>query len=349
MSERTSRLVSVVVPAYNAQATIGECLAGLCRQSYSAADLEILVVDDGSIDKTAELVQTLQNEDAAEAPLLKLLRQPKNQGPATARNQGAAAAEGSFLLFTDADCIPHGDWVREMVAPFACPSVAAVKGAYKTRQRDLVARFAQAEFDARYERLAKAASVDVVFTYAAAFRREIFSKIGGFDSRFPVANNEDTEFAYRLAAAGYRIVFNSAAIVDHRHPATLREYLSKKFWRAYWRAVVYRRFPGKAIRDSYTPESLKLQVGMVYVGVLGAALVPLAHVGFYVVGAAAVGFVASSLPFLWRLSREDLWLKVAAPFLLLCRAVVMAAGLVFAVPRLMSERLARPEPALDGE
>jgi GT2 family glycosyltransferase len=215
--------------------------------------------------------------------------------------------------------------------------VAAVKGAYKTQQRELVARFAQAEFEARYQKLATARFIDVVFSYAAAFRREVFWEVEGFDTWFPVADNEDTELSYRLAAAGRRIVFNPRAIVYHRHPRTLRQYLTKKFSRAYWRAFVYRRFPGKAVRDSYTPQSLKLQIGLIYLLTLTTALTVLTRVGLYLAAATLGVFFVTTLPFLWRLPREERHLQVTAPFFLLCRAVVMAAGLLSVLPRLIKK------------
>ena len=260
-----------------------------------------------------------------------------HQGPAAARNLGAEAAQGQFLLFTDADCVPHADWITEMVAPFGSPDIAAVKGAYKTRQKSLVARFAQAEFEARYRQLAAAQYVDVVFSYSAGFRREVFRTIGGFDTNFPVADNEDTDLSYRVATAGYRIKFNPAAIVYHQHPATLKQYLRKKQSRAYWRVMVYKRFPGKALHDSYTPQTLKLQIGSVVLGVAAVALMPFIPSASYVAALAGGLFTITALPFIWHMPREDPGLRVAAPFLLVCRAAVMASGLMRALPLLMTK------------
>ena len=76
----------------------------------------------------------------------------------------------------------------------------------------------------------------------------------GFDESFPVANNEDTDLSYRIAAAGHVMVFNPDAVVSHlRHPDSLRRYIRQKFWRGYWRMIVYRRHPGKMVKDTYTP------------------------------------------------------------------------------------------------
>lgn len=323
--------VTVVIPAYNATGTIGDCLESLARQSFPRDEIEVFIVDDGSTDGTPEYVERYAQAWGADQPRLRVIRQV-HQGPAAARNLGATAAQGDFLLFTDADCVPHIDWIKEMVAPFRFPEIAAVKGAYKTKQKSLVARFAQAEFDARYRLLAAAQYVDVVFSYSAGFRREVFRTVGGFDTSFPVADNEDTDLSYRVATSGHRIKFNPAAIVYHRHPATLRQYLRKKHSRAYWRVMVYRRFPGKAVRDSYTPQTLKFQIGAILLGVAGAALLPVTSTALYAVAVAGGIFGATAVPFIWQLPREDPKLKLAAPFFLVCRAVVMASGLLRTVP-----------------
>ncbi len=326
--------VSVIIPAYNAAATIGLCLGSLCSDQQQTRNLEIIVVDDASADETCALVEGYQAKTNGDAISLRLLRQPRNAGPAAARNRGAEAATGAVLLFTDSDCVPAANWVEEMTSAFADPQIAAVKGAYKTRQTELLARFAQAEFESRYRMLAKFEQVDVVFTYAAAFRQSVFSQMGGFDSGFPVADNEDTELSWRIVAAGHRIVFNPRAIVYHRHPATLRAYFAKKRSRGYWRIRVYRSFPGKAIRDTYTPQSLKAQVGLLLLFVLTLAASGLAPWTLYGSAACGLGFFATAVPFLWHLPRDDRFLQLSSPFLLVARAAALGMGVVSAIPLL---------------
>jgi hypothetical protein len=81
------------------------------------------------------------------------------------------------------------------------------------------------------------------------FKKEIFQSLGGFDTRFPVANNEDTELSYRMAAQGHRMVFNPRAVVCHlNHPDSILRYLRLKFSRGFWRMMVYRMFPDKIDR-----------------------------------------------------------------------------------------------------
>lgn len=310
---------SVVVPAYNAGATIRLCLEALLRQSVGRETYEVLVVDDGSTDDTAEIIQRFA---------VTAIRQ-RNRGPAAARNHGSRLAQGEIVLFTDADCVPQADWVAQMTKPFADPNVCAVKGAYRTAQRALVARFAQVEFEERFALLKKADSIDMVDTYSAGYRKNVFERLGGFDESFPVANNEDTDLSYKLSAAGHRMVFNPDAVVCHlRHPDTLRRYLRQKFWRGYWRMVVYRRFPDKMVKDSYTPQTLKFQV----LTLGGASLLASAGLLFPpALGAAALSlllFFASTLPFVRFAAGRDAAVAALSPFFLALRAAAIGLGIL---------------------
>lgn len=311
---------SVIVPAYNAAATLDACLQALLAQTVEREACEVLVIDDGSTDRTGE---------AARQYPVRLMRQ-ENRGPAAARNHGAREAKGEILLFTDSDCVPSPDWIREMAEPFADPAVAAVKGAYRTSQRSLVARFAQAEFEERFEMLKKADSIDMVDTYSAAFRREIFWGEGGFDESFPVANNEDTDLSYKLSAAGHKMVFNPAAVVYHlRHPDSVRRYMKQKFGRGYWRMVVYEKFPGKMVKDTYTPQSLKFQILFLFAAFFFAAFVPLTRASAWPAAFFSLAYLGATFPFTLFALGRDAAVGVLSPLFLAMRALAIGSGVLY--------------------
>jgi cellulose synthase/poly-beta-1,6-N-acetylglucosamine synthase-like glycosyltransferase len=315
--------VSVVIPAYNSEKTIGPCLEALKNQTVRP--LEIIVVDGNSSDKTREMAKDMGARVFVE----------KRRGPAVARNLGASKARGEILLFTDADCIPGRDWIREMLKPFKTPSkgegIAGVQGSYRTRQESLVARFAQFEIEQRYERLERRRHIDFIGTYSAAYQRALFLKSGGFDEDFPEASGEDPELSFRLSKAGYRMVFNPGARVFHQHPDTLEKYLKQKFSRARWRVLLYRKHPGKAVSESYTPQTLKLQICLFYLFVLSLILSPFHSVSIYVAVSLLILLFLSALPFSVRAAREEGRLGLVSPVILILRSVTFSIGLVYGV------------------
>ena len=315
-------LLSVVVPAYNAAATIGDCIAALRRQTVDGP-VELIVVDDGSTDDTAALAR------AAGATVLSA---PHGHA-AAARNVGLRAARGPLICFTDADCAPHPDWLSQISRPFADPDVIGCKGTYATRQRQLVARFVQLEYEDKYDRLRPQATIDFIDTYSCAYRRAVLLANGGFDESIRYV--EDQELSFRLAARGYKMVFQEAAVVDHRHSATLRAYLRKKANIGAWKMHIIRRFPDRAVRDSHTPQVIKVQMALagLLLAVAAAALVGLtigwtAAAQWALVGAAAlaVAFGATTLPFVRKAWGKDRAVALAAPGLLFGRAVALGWG-----------------------
>ncbi|WP_027184631.1 glycosyltransferase [Desulfovibrio inopinatus] len=316
----SSLALSVVIPAYNAAATLPDLLEALAKQTVPASDFEVLIVDDGSTDATAEI---------AHRAGVRVISQ-QNQGPASARNHGAREAHGKIVVFTDSDCAPDPGWLAAMAAPFDDPEVMGVQGAYRTEQTALAARFAQLEFEDRYDLMRCYPTIDLVATYAAAFPRAIFLRMGGFDTSFPKANNEDTEFSYRLVAAGYKLVFADGAIVRHLHPDTVMEYLRIKFSRAYWRLIVYRRYPEKAVKDRYTTKMVKLQTLAAAAAIGALVLSPLAPELFCASLVLFAGIMASATPLAKRAQADAPLARACFP-LVLGRSIVFAVGSLWAV------------------
>ncbi len=327
-------VASVVVPAHNAERTIGRCLTALANQTVPRASYEVLVVDDGSTDRTAAV--------AAEHGAV-VLTHPTRSGAGAARNTGAAQARGHLLLFIDADCEATPAWVEEMLRPFTETSVCAVYGAYRTRQTSLIAQFAQAEFEERYTRLTQRESIDFLATHAAAFRREVFARSDGF--RRDLLGNEDVEIAYRLSRQGFRLAFAAQAAVYHEHPSTLARYLATKMSRGYWRTIVYARHPQKAIYDSYTPPWLKLQVaGLLAVAGTGVAAALRPQLGPAVAILAALT-LASTFPFTRFVFRRRPRLLVVTPWLSLARSAALGLGVAAGLAAVAAGWLsARPGP-----
>jgi len=316
-------IASVIIPVFNEAQTLGDCLMSLVRQAEQHQGIEIIVVDDGSTDNTADL--------APGFPGVRWLRQIQ-QGPAAARNRGAREARGEIVLFMDGDCIPLDNWLEEMLAPFQqAPDIIGVKGAYITYQRALMARFVQIEYEDKYDKLAVPAYIDFIDTYSAGYRRQMFLKVGGFDQEFPVACAEDVELSYRLANLGCKLVFNPNAKVIHRHPDSLADYLKKKYKFAYWRMLVLKKHPNKILADSHTPQSMKAQ--LLLFPTLVASLV-LAFISPWLARISLTIFLLvflTTIPFIIKAIAKDVATGCLSPLLLIMRSGVQFMGISFGI------------------
>jgi len=243
-------------------------------------------------------------------------------------------AMGAILLFTDDDCVPMPGWLNAMLEPFNDAEVVAAKGIYRTRQDRLMARFVQIEYEDRYRLMAGLASIDFVDTYSAAFRRDRFLEMSGYDTSFPVACAEDIELSYRMSARGWKMVFVPDAVVCHTHPDRFWVYLKKKYKFAFWRVLAVRKNPSKGVKDSHTPQIMKLQL------LLAPALL-LAIACDYAVRPAVpssvlvfAAFLLSTLPFAVRAIRKDPIVGLLSPVFLAARGCAqfmgVTAGLVYA-------------------
>jgi glycosyltransferase involved in cell wall biosynthesis len=312
--------VSVIIPCYNCEKKIGETLEALGRQSTEPS--EIVVIDDGSTDNTKKTVREKQKLNKK----IKFFYQ-KNSGPAKARNAGANRAAGEIIVFTDSDCVPEKNWLEEMIKPFENKkeNVSGVQGAYKSRQKEFIARFGQLEIEERYEKMKKAKKIDWIGSYSAAFKKNEFIKLNGYDESFPIASGEDPEFSFRLAKNGGKLVFNPNAVVYHIHPDNLKKYLKTKFFRAFFRPKMYSKHREKALNDSYTPQILKLQIPLSW-------LVVLSIIGFFFFGplpflCMVIVFLITTIPFAFFAAKKDFLIGVVSPGIIFLRSIIFGAGL----------------------
>ncbi len=336
------RSASIIIPTFNGASRIVSCLDSLMKQT-AGRDVEILVVDDGSTDNTAKVVAGYSS--------VRLINQG-NAGPASARNRGALEARGTILLFTDDDCVPMPDWLEAMLGPFKDQDVIGAKGVYRTHQKSLTARFVQIEYEDKYRLMAGLPSIDFIDTYSAAFRRDRFLEMTGYDTSFPVACAEDIELSYRMSARGWKMKFVPAAIVYHTHPDTLSRYLKKKYKFAFWRVLAVRKNPSKGVKDSHTPQIMKLQLLFAPALLLAVAFDLTVRPRVLVSVVVVAGFLLSTLPFALRAFRKDPVVGILSPVLLAARACAqvlgVAAGLIYARRKPVEEE-ANSKPTADCE
>ena len=218
--EMRTPFVSVIIPVLNGERTIRECLVSLLEMDYPAELREILVVDNGSSDRTADIVNTY--------PVRYLVE--RRRGAPSARNKGIEASKGGILAFTDADCIVSRGWLRSLVQAFGEPDVGGVAG-------EIVAyppRTPAERYAARIRHLSPQQYLSrplLPFAVFAnlSFRRDVFDRIGLLDNA--LRQGESTDFCTRFfREAGMKLRYAPKAVVFHRHRVTARE-----FFRQQWR------------------------------------------------------------------------------------------------------------------
>ena len=260
-------MISVITPTLNAEKFISKSVESFLRQDIRE-EYEVIVVDSSS-DKTPDIL--------AKYPM-KVIRQAK-LGPAAARNLGVRKSKGNIVVFVDADCLATKSWLRKIVEPFSGKDVAAVAGAYKVWNKDnLIARFLQYEIEQRYEGMRKMDNIDFVGSYNCAYRKNIFTRFGGFNEK--MVQGEDAELSFRVAEE-HKIVFQPSAYVYHRHASNLKDFAKQKFQRGRWKVFLYKQHGRKVVKNVYTPAGLMLQTLMFAISLLLFGLSFTFHALFY--------------------------------------------------------------------
>ena len=215
--------MSIVVCAYNAAATLDECLGHACSLDYPG--LEIIVVDDGSTDATAVI--------AGRHPRTRVLRLPHG-GLSAARNAGAQAATGELVAYLDADAYPTPEWPYFLALAFDGRNVGGVGGPNVGPPTDPCGAQAVAQAPGGPVHVLVADDrAEHVPGCNMAFWRDVLIQVGGFDPIYTAAG-DDVDLCWKVLDAGWEIGFHPAALVWHHRRPGARTYLRQQ--RGYGRA-----------------------------------------------------------------------------------------------------------------
>lgn len=321
-------MISIVIPTYNSERTIGKVLESLFKEIKNyRKKVEVIVVDDGSTDKTLEIVEKYP---------VKIFKQ-KHKGPAAARNLGWRKAKGEIVIFLDSDCKVSKGWLRKILKPFEDKKVAGVGVKYKTwNKRNWVARFVGYEIGQRHEKMKK--EVDYLASYSTAYRKEVLKKINGFDTSFKMAAAEDNDLSYRIVSLGYKLIFLKNCFVFHRHPESLKTYLKKQFYQAMWRVFLYlkwfKRKPRVLMGDQYAGVKTLIQP-FLYLFLLISPLFSIRLFLFLL----SICFLIH-LPITILVLRDGDWkVGLAIPFLFFFRGIVWSVGMICGIVFFLKRRL----------
>ncbi len=222
--------LSIIIPYHNSAQTIGKLLASI-KKSKGAPTYEVIVVDDGSDD-----------EFRVQSSWFRVVRLKKNKGPAAARNRGAAAARGKFLVFLDSDVEVFPDTLKNLAAIYLDdPDVVAVTGVWtkEQRTRTFFPNFKALRDWSYWINERDVGGYYFLFsTRIASIKKSVFLRLGGFDESYPAALVEDIELTYRIARR-YAILFAPNVRVRHEFES-FWPIATKYFWRSYHWIKLYR-------------------------------------------------------------------------------------------------------------
>lgn len=208
--------LSVIIPAYNEQNYIGDCLKSLKRQSY--ANSEIIVVDDGSTDKTLEIAKKLHVLTVTQ----------NHKGPGSARNLGASSAKGEILVFVDADMTFEKDFLRDLTKPIILGKTIGTfsKNEFVANPKNLVSRCWNINRNLPESSMIPKNHPSASPVYRAILKKDFF-KVKGFSSK-----GEYTDDWSLWEKLKVKATIASGAKYYHKNPDNLKEAYSSARWLA---------------------------------------------------------------------------------------------------------------------
>lgn len=206
--------MSVVIPTFNRVAPLVRCIRAL------PTDVEIVVVDDGSSDGTAQIAGRVSHPNMC-------IVSKENGGPASSRNLGIRHAHGDVVAFTDDDCVPAPGWPHRLAERLRSEptAVGGVGGTVLPLKDGWISRYSTF-----HHILEAPPSRSYLVTANCAYRREVLNLVGGFDETIKHPGGEDPELSFRVRKAGYTLAHEASAVVHHDYRESLTDF-AKTFYR----------------------------------------------------------------------------------------------------------------------
>ena len=212
--------VSLYIPCYNGEAFIAACIEGALSQTMPPD--EILIIDDGSTDRSVELASAYLQ--------VRVIRHETNKGLAVARNTALREAKGEFLAALDADCVAKPTWLQTLVAIMdASPDIVGCSGMLVENFSDTAADRFRAIHIPQHWGGELVICPRFLMGANTVFRTSALREIGGYDEKFQT-NGEDVDICHRLYRNGYILAYEPSAVAFHLRRDTMRSVLNMQ-WR----------------------------------------------------------------------------------------------------------------------
>lgn len=266
----TSSGVTFVIPVRNGEQWLKAVLDGVLLQA-DGRPLEIIVVDDGSIDGSAEIVSAYARQLAERSlgnlsnPTIRALLGPR-RGVTAALNEGFQHATHPIICQIDQDVVVGEGWMRTLTAALQDPAVAAAQGYYTTAPGARVwARVMGLDLEDRYHHL-RERPVDHVCTGNTAYRADAVARVGFFDES--LGYGYDNDISYRLVDAGYSLVIRDEARSTHWWRDTFWHYLVQQYGFGYGRLDLVAKHRGRVTGDDVSRLSMMLHAPLMLAAIV---------------------------------------------------------------------------------
>lgn len=215
--------VSVIVPIYNGERDLAGLIECLLKQTYPAERVEYLLVDNGSRDRTSDLIQAAITQAETRGLTVRGLQETDIQSAYAARNTAIRQATGEILAFTDADCYPRPDWLENLMAGFTDDTIGLVVG-------EVVALPGETWLEQYAERKQLMSQKDTLAhpfcgygqTANLAIRASAFRQVGLF--RPYMTTGGDADICWRVQReGGWQLAFAESAVVEHHHRTNFKD------------------------------------------------------------------------------------------------------------------------------
>ncbi|MFA5231087.1 MAG: glycosyltransferase [Candidatus Omnitrophota bacterium] len=238
--------VTLYIPCFNAEKTIGACLKAVFSQERKAD--AVLLIDDGSTDATVGI--------AGSYPL-RIIKHEKNQGLAAARNTAVRNTEHEFIASLDSDCSPDKNWLASLCKAFISPGIAGLGGRLEESKTSSVLNLWRSMHMQQHWGDSSEINPPFLFGSNTLFRRKLLVEAGFYNTDYK-NNYEDVDMSNRLRKSGYNLIYEPQAVVFHLKEDNVNSLLNT-FWKwnhAFYVQEGFYENPGKFI------EKIKDNIGL---------------------------------------------------------------------------------------
>lgn len=226
--------ISVIIPVLNAEVDIDKCIYSLINQDYPKDRYEIIIVDNGSIDGTINIINKYHEN-------VKIVHEFE-KGSYIARNKGIQESNNEIIAFTDSDCIISKDWLKEICKGFISEDIGCVVGAINPYPGKTLVEI----YSGKKDVLSQEITINHRFlpygaTANVAFRRDVFNKIGNFDKELMSGGDADLAWRMQLLTT-YKLTYRRESIVQHHHRTTIKNLFKQHFRYGIGSALLYKKY-----------------------------------------------------------------------------------------------------------